>query len=449
MHGLAQTSDTISYSPYDLWMAADTGNLSVVKACLEKGMFVDISDENSITALMLAAQSGHLSIVEYLAIHDADINAKPKFPGISPLSAAVRNDRMEVAEYLIRHGAKIAAKDDYGKQALHYAAEYGYVTMVDMLIYYEAPVDTSDGFGKTPLYFALVNNHIDIAQLLVENGADVLRKDSNGNNYLHIVAQNDTTRVADFLLNTNIDITDENLDGLNAFDIAVYNGNLSLVKQLAERGMQARDSITPFFNTRTLANNSGNKKVRKFIKQQKIPNKYYPYFQYVDLGWDLDFNLDDFMMGFNAGVYDTRYGIKLYSGLLFRMAPKWVWLNETNQSFLQVKEERWGAYLGVRKYFRFKKSLGIPFQLFTGVSQYYTKPSYDVLEYGEAGSFILMPEAGLCVNLRNILKLEFAYKYCDFNRSKISPHRVSISFVFGFNFRSEEMNDKNRYIIKE
>jgi ankyrin repeat protein len=446
----AQINDSIvTYGPYELWEAADNGDLGTVIECLDQGIYVDISDDNGITALMLASQSGHLNVVEYLAINNANINAKPKFPGTPPLIAAARNNHVDVVEYLIRHNAEIDAKDDYGRQAIHYTANYGYYILTDMLIYYEADCDEPDNYGRTPLYYAIINAQTEIAKLLVANNADILKIDSNGNSYLHLAADIDTITLIDYMLESNIPYNLTNNNNMSILDLAVYYGNYYLVERLIEKGAIPNDTITEYFNTRTLANNSGNRKIKKLIKNQGIKNIHKPYFQYIDLVWDLSFNAKDFQMGFHTGLYDTRYGIKIIVGGLFRTGKKWVNLYDGNNVYLQLKESRWSIYTGLRKYIRFLKNGNNTFLLFAGVNELYSNPSYEAINNREAASVITLPEAGLCINFKRFVNIEFTYKYCNFNIENISPHRMGISLIFGFNYKPNEINEQNKYIIRE
>jgi ankyrin repeat protein len=447
---IAQNTDSIvTYGPYDLWAAADTGNLAIVEKCLDQGIYVDISDDNDITALMLAAQSGHFNIVEYLAVHNANINAKPKFPGTPPLIAAARNNHFEIAEYLIRHNSDINAKDDYGRQAIHYTSNYGYYALTDMLLYYEADYDEPDSYGRTPMYYAIINSQTEIVKLLVDYSANILRIDANENSYLHLAADIDSTSIIDYLLESDIPYNITNNNNLSALDLAVYYGNYYLAEQLIEKGAVPKDSITEYFNTKTLANQSGSRKIRKLVKNQGIKNIHKPYFQYVDLAWDLNFNSKYFLMGLHTGLYDTRYGIKVIAGGLFSTGKKWINIYEGHNTYMQLKESRWGLYAGIRKYIRFLKEENNSIMLFAGINELYTKPKYEAIDNRMAASIITVPEAGICVNLKRVVNIEISYKYCDFNILDVSPHRVGLSLVFGINLRSEEMNEQNRFIIRQ
>ena len=48
----------------NLWIASKAGNVTGVKKALESGININIPTENGFTALTLAAEYGHLKVVE-------------------------------------------------------------------------------------------------------------------------------------------------------------------------------------------------------------------------------------------------------------------------------------------------------------------------------------------------------------------------------------------------
>ena len=74
------------------------------------------------TPLHLAAENGHLSVVEYLVNQKADINAKEQ-NDCAPLHLAARNGHLNVVEYLINQKADINAKNKDGKTPLVLASD--------------------------------------------------------------------------------------------------------------------------------------------------------------------------------------------------------------------------------------------------------------------------------------------------------------------------------------
>jgi len=87
----------------------------------------------------LAAQKGHLSVVEYLVNQKADINAKDKNDW-TPLHYAAQKGHLSVVEYLVNQKADINTKDEDNKTPLHYAARYGHLSVVEYLVNHGADI---------------------------------------------------------------------------------------------------------------------------------------------------------------------------------------------------------------------------------------------------------------------------------------------------------------------
>lgn len=98
---------------------------------------------------------GHLSIVEMLIKHGANINAAD-INGHSPLHGAAKEGRKEVVRFLIERGADTNAKDKDEIQPLQLAALKGHDDIVEMLLqkYVETHLDDTN---KTALCFTAIS----------------------------------------------------------------------------------------------------------------------------------------------------------------------------------------------------------------------------------------------------------------------------------------------------
>jgi outer membrane protein assembly factor BamB len=98
--------------------AALAGDVAKVRALLDAGVPVDApAPRHGQTALILAAGKGRLDVVKLLVERGADVNARERFFGQTPVKDALRSEAPPVALYLLQHGAKDAA------DALDYAIE--------------------------------------------------------------------------------------------------------------------------------------------------------------------------------------------------------------------------------------------------------------------------------------------------------------------------------------
>ena len=92
-------------------------------------------------------------------------------------SASWRND-IDTVKAHIADGTNIDTVDDWtAKPALHYAAEYGHLEIVELLLANGADVNRRDDDQATPLYFAAVGGFVEVARLLLDYGADINARD--------------------------------------------------------------------------------------------------------------------------------------------------------------------------------------------------------------------------------------------------------------------------------
>ncbi len=105
----------------DFLAAARAGNLEAVQAYLDKPENdVNKPDEAGKTALSLAAQAGHMPVLEALIKAGADVNTQDE-GSHTPLMLAVAKNHFPVAKALMDAGAKIIVRNTEGKTAFHLA----------------------------------------------------------------------------------------------------------------------------------------------------------------------------------------------------------------------------------------------------------------------------------------------------------------------------------------
>lgn len=146
---------------------------------------------------MFASESGQTGIVELLISRGADIHAKNKDPGFTPLMFASLHGHTGTVEGLISRGADINSRTHNGVTALMTASLHAGIVAV--LISRGADINAKSNLGKTALMFASLQGHAGTVQLLISRGADIHATDNDGKTALVIAQEKGKTAVVSLL----------------------------------------------------------------------------------------------------------------------------------------------------------------------------------------------------------------------------------------------------------
>lgn len=146
---------------------------ALAKLVLTEGTFVDGTDSDYNTALMIAVKNGRFDIAKQLLDHGALVELGDR-SATTPLMHACRNpDGHKFMSELIIRGARINRQDSRGMTPLMHAAEKGNLENVKALFakaerLARASVDTysRDSDGRTAERIALENGHEEVAKAI-------------------------------------------------------------------------------------------------------------------------------------------------------------------------------------------------------------------------------------------------------------------------------------------
>ncbi|XP_059470956.1 ankyrin-3-like isoform X1 [Neocloeon triangulifer] len=159
--------------------AAQNGHFVVAELLLSKGANVNARDDDNCTALIIASQLSSEDMCRFLVESGADLNAVNKYENDS-LHLACFGGKLENAKYLLGlNSFNVEKKGQYGRTALHYAAEKGHIAVAEFLLSQGADINARDENNVTPLTLADKFSREEMCQFLLKNGA---RKTAN--NYL-------------------------------------------------------------------------------------------------------------------------------------------------------------------------------------------------------------------------------------------------------------------------
>jgi ankyrin repeat protein/L-ascorbate metabolism protein UlaG (beta-lactamase superfamily) len=232
----AQLSARNERNETPIHVAAAGGHTDAVRLLLERGLPVDIGDNENSTALDVAAIFDHPDLARFLT----DAGADPRHRddnGMTPLHFACYNGNREIAAFLIEQGADVAAGTNSGSTPLHGAAFIGDVGCIELLTDHGAEVNTRNEAGFTPAISAAAGRGgLDALELLHSRGADIHDRTFNGDSALMHAARAGKVDVAEYLLSAGASLSARNDSGWSAILNAVESGDSTMVAHLLERG---------------------------------------------------------------------------------------------------------------------------------------------------------------------------------------------------------------------
>lgn len=175
-------------------------DIDSVQLFLDAGMKINSKDDEEATALMIAAEMGHLEIANLLMTQGADVNAKDHYGATAVLKAVTSHNEcfiepppameedprcdsdeesfVQVITSLLESGADPNAKDNGGATALHWAK--GDNLMLDLLLSKGVDPNLKNNAGETALADEAYFGNPDSVRLLLEKGADPEITDHDG-----------------------------------------------------------------------------------------------------------------------------------------------------------------------------------------------------------------------------------------------------------------------------
>ena len=238
--------------PY-LEMAIDDSDLAEVKASIAAGADVNAKDKKTgntplHTAVGMANWGNasqidtNLKIIKVILAAGADVNAENKRKK-TPLHFAASSGLVAVVQELLAAGANINALDMTNDTPLHQAISTNNLAIVQALLATGANTNTRNTRGTSPLDTAILQNSLEILQALLAAGADVNSKDSVGNTALHkAVINTNNAAIIQALKAAGANVNIVNNGGDTPLDFAISESKVELVLALLLAGANVNHS---------------------------------------------------------------------------------------------------------------------------------------------------------------------------------------------------------------
>ncbi|KAM1639549.1 hypothetical protein EV1_009631 [Malus domestica] len=223
-----------------LFIAAEQGHLAIVEELLpymtEKGIL--LKNQIGFDALHIAANKGHQAVVQVLLDHDPGLSKTVGQANATPLvSAATRGHTAVVRELLSKDSTLLEVAKSNGKNALHLAARQGHVEIVKTLLGRDPQLARRiDKKGQTALHMAVKGHSSEVVRLIVNaDPAIVMLPDKFGNSALHVATRKKRVDIVNVLLlvrDTNVNaLTRDQKTPLDIAEGLPYSEEITTIKE--------------------------------------------------------------------------------------------------------------------------------------------------------------------------------------------------------------------------
>jgi len=209
-------------SGYDFRDACEAGDLDKVKG-LMKTVDINETDEYGYTGLHMAAEHGHLKVVEELMAAGCKLDPLVFDSYYLPVHQAVSKGHNEIAKKLINAGCKINELIYAGAccGCIHLAIMKENKEIFDLLLAKKCDVNLADEInGNTPLFLATTLNQVATIKTLLGAGADVNLADWDEKTPLHFAAANGFGEVVKVLVDAKASLDAADANGKTPYDLA-------------------------------------------------------------------------------------------------------------------------------------------------------------------------------------------------------------------------------------
>ena len=223
-----------------LTQVTEEGNVEVAKLLLAAGANVNLAADSKWPPLLTAADKLFVELVRlFLVQEDIDVNVTDQ-ESQSALYKAAMDGHVEIIEMLLKAGGDPNIQTSQLFTPLMAAAYYGFTEVVRLLVTHQGiEADLTDNLDQTSLYKAAGEGHIEVVELLLNAGANVNHQTDEKWTPLQTAVYNKRPEIVKLLLNQNdIDLNATNSEDRYALFHAITNNDTEMVKLLLDAGAE-------------------------------------------------------------------------------------------------------------------------------------------------------------------------------------------------------------------
>mmetsp|Transcript_15988 Transcript_15988/g.25560 ORF Transcript_15988/g.25560 Transcript_15988/m.25560 type:complete len:445 (-) Transcript_15988:159-1493(-) len=220
-----------------LHYSALDGDVNMVQRLVSLRASPSHCDQGGVTPLHLAAEGGHVAVVQVLLVANASpsvttFGRKASTSGVTPLHAAACAGSSGVVKLLLGARAGIDQPRDDNITALHFASQGGHVAVAWMLLEGRADANAVGIGGFRPLHDAAHGGHEQVVIALLASRACPNPSTDDGTTPLHSAARCGHTTIVQKLIGSGASCNSTSAGGFSSLHDAAHAGHLEIVHQL-------------------------------------------------------------------------------------------------------------------------------------------------------------------------------------------------------------------------
>ncbi|XP_066585222.1 kinase D-interacting substrate of 220 kDa isoform X2 [Prorops nasuta] len=230
-----QVDDRDENSSTALILAASKKKIHIVRELINHGADVNAEDGDNWTALLCAAKEGYTDICLEVLEHGADLEHRD-MGGWTALMWAAYKGRSDTVTALLMRGADVNAHGNFHISSLLWASGRGYPDIVKDLITYGAKINVGDKYGTTALVWASRKGNVEIVDTLLKAGANVDTAGMYSWTALLVATLGNHVEAVQLLLEHKPNVNALDKDGCTALAIACREGHHEIANALLNAG---------------------------------------------------------------------------------------------------------------------------------------------------------------------------------------------------------------------
>ena len=235
-HG-ADVNSTNNESVTALMVACKKGNMDAMYVLLNAGADPHIADSNGNTCMHHAIVGGcSKEVLQVIIDHGADVNSTNN-DSVTALMVACKKGNVDATYALLKAASNPDIADSNGNTCMYHAIVGSFSKEVlQAIIDQGADVNSTNKEGVTALMAACRKGNMDVIYVLLKAGVDPHISDSNGNTWIHHAIVGGCNETIQEIINHGAHVNATNKDNITPLILACQDGNEVVIKTLLDAG---------------------------------------------------------------------------------------------------------------------------------------------------------------------------------------------------------------------